>query len=121
MIKFLLDANLSPIAASCLRKLKFDTRSITEANLGHLKDIEVVKIAKREKRIIITFDLDFGEIYHRSEQGNVGIVVLRLKNQTPENVNYVLGQFLSQNTEKLKENLQSLIIIKDKNIRFVKK
>lgn len=65
MIKFLLDANLSPITSNYLIKLGHNSKSITEEKLGYLKDTEIVKVAKKEKRIIITFDLDFGEIYHK--------------------------------------------------------
>lgn len=63
MIKFLLDANLSPQTAKSLRNLAFDVRSITEERLGYLTDEDIVKIAYSENRIIITFDLDFGELY----------------------------------------------------------
>ncbi|MCX6706430.1 MAG: DUF5615 family PIN-like protein [Candidatus Woesebacteria bacterium] len=119
MFKFLLDANLSPTTANYLRDLGFDARSITEEKLGYLLDKGVVEIAKKEGRIIITFDLDFGEIYHEKENENVGIIVLRLNNQTPENVNFVLGQFLQKNFNRLKQNTRSLIVIKENGIRFV--
>ncbi|EKE06395.1 MAG: hypothetical protein ACD_19C00014G0009 [uncultured bacterium] len=120
MIKFLLDANLSPKTSKYLTKLGFDSKSITEEKLGYLKDSEIIKITKKEKRIIITFDLDFGEIYHQKESGNMGIIVLRLENQTPENVNSILDQFLSKETDKLKQNIKSLIVIKKGSTRFVK-
>ena len=119
MIKFLLDANLSPITSKYLTKLGFNSKSITEEKLGYLKDIEIVKIAKKEDRIIITFDLDFGEIYHYKELNKVGIIVLRLENQTPENVNSVLKQFLSKDIEKLRQHLKSLIVIKKGSTRFI--
>lgn len=120
MIKFLLDANLSPQTSKHLIKLGFDSKSITEEKLGFLKDIEIIELAKLEKRVVITFDLDFGEIYHQKESGAVGIVVLRLDNQTPENTNYVLEHFLTNEIDKLNKNLKSLIIIKKGNTRFVK-
>lgn len=120
MIKFLLDANLSPQTSKYLVNLRFNSKSITEEKLGFLTDSEIVKIAEKEKRIIITFDLDFGEIYHQKESNGVGIIVLRLENQTPENVNFILDQFLTSNMNKLKQNINSLIVIKKGSIRFVK-
>lgn len=93
--------------------MEFDVRSVTEEKLGYLLDEGVVKMAKKEGRTIITFDLDFGEIYHEKEHGKVGIIVLRLSNQTPENVNFVLGQFLQKNLNRLKQNTRSLIVIKE--------
>lgn len=120
MIKFLLDANLSPQTSKYLIKLGFNSKSITEEKLGFLKDIEIVELAKLENRIIITFDLDFGEIYHQHESSKVGIVVLRLNDQTPENTNYVLSQFLTKEIDRLNKNLKSLIIIKKGSTRFVR-
>ena len=120
MLKFLLDANLSPQTSKYLIKLGFNTKSITEEKLGHLKDPEIFTIAKKEKRIIVTFDLDFGEIYHQHESDGVGIIVLRLENQTPENVNFVLDQFLTKDINRLKQNVNSLIVIKKGSTRFVR-
>lgn len=82
MIKFLLDANLSPQSSKYLIKLGFDSKSITAKKLGHIKDPEVVKIAK--------------------------------------NVNSILEQFLSKDLSKLKQNINSLIVIKKGSTRFVK-
>jgi len=120
MVKFLLDANLSPITASFIKNLGFDSKSITEEKLGNLTDSGVVEIARRENRMIITFDLDFGEIYHTKESGKIGVMVLRLENQTSNNVNFVLKQFVSENKSLLEKNTKSLIVIKSNSIRFVK-
>jgi len=119
VIKFLLDANLSPQTADFLRNLGFNTKSITEDKLGHLGDEEVIKLAKRQKRVVITFDLDLGEIYHAKERGKVGIVVIRTKNQTVENVNKILDNFLKIYKEKLSKNPTSLVVIKKPKVRFV--
>lgn len=59
-------------------------------------------------------------VHHQRESGGVGIIVLRLENQTPENVNSVLDQFLTNDINKLKQNLNSLIVIKKGSTRFVK-
>ena len=119
MIKLLLDANLSPLTATYLHKLNIDTKSITQEHLGHLIDKDVAKLAQKEKRIIVTFDLDFGEIYYYREKGKIGVVVLRLKNQTVESVNFILGNFLHQYLQKLEQNPHSLVIIKPNSARFI--
>ena len=119
MLKFLLDANLSPITASHLRKLGFNTKSITEEKLGYLIDEEVIKLAQKESRIIITFDLDFGEIYHSRESGKIGVIVLRIENQTSKNVNFVLEEFILKNMDKLNKNKTSLVVIKRGNVRLI--
>src|SRR5512144_2177385 len=44
--------------------------------------------AKREQRVIVTLDQDFGEIYYLRERGRVGVLVLRLRDQTVASVNW---------------------------------
>lgn len=70
-------------------------------------------LAKREDRIIITHDLDFGQIYYFAEQGSVGILVLRLHNQTIEAVNDVLSRFLKSAALPEHELEHSLIILSE--------
>lgn len=65
-VRFLLDANLSPETADFLRSLVFDVKSLIEEGLGDLDDEEVIKITRRENRILVTFDLDFAEVHYFS-------------------------------------------------------
>jgi predicted nuclease of predicted toxin-antitoxin system len=94
--RFLLDANLSPETAAFLQAtFGFDVVDLLTLGLSHLTDREIVEMAKREGRVVITFDLDFGKIYHRWERGQIGAIVLRLEDQTVESVNRVLGRFFA--------------------------
>lgn len=79
-----------------------------EEGLGAISDDSVVEIAKKEMRVIVTFDLDFGEIYHFREEDKLGIVVLRLDNQTIEVTNEALRRFLEDFKERLSEIETSL-------------
>jgi|SRR3972149_700351 len=119
MNKLLLDANLSPQTAKFLREFGFDVKSITEEKLGTLTDEEIVKMAVKEKRMIVTFDLDFGELYHSENFRKPGIIVLRIQNQTVENVNKALSSLLSNYQNKINKNQLMLIIVKENSIRFV--
>lgn len=91
MIAFLADENISPESADHLKALA--CHSLCREGPRRLSDSEIVAMAKREGRIILTHDLDFGEIYYFAEGGEVGIVVLRLRHQTVEAVNDVLERF----------------------------
>lgn len=118
MLKFLLNANLSPETACFLRELGFDVKCLLEENLSTIDDEEVIGIAKKEGRIVITFDLDFGEIYHFREKGKVGIIVLRLHDQTVESVNAVLEQFFKDLEGQENELRKSLVIVEEDRYRF---
>lgn len=94
MSRFLLDANLSPETTTYLRStFGLDVVDLLTLGLSHLTDHEVVARAKSEGRVVITFDLDFGQIYHRWERGQIGAIILRLEDQTVESVHRSLGKF----------------------------
>jgi len=48
---------VSPQTVKLLRKLGYDIKDVAEAGLKGCEDDEVVNLAAREKRIIITHDL----------------------------------------------------------------
>src|SRR5262249_30084299 len=61
-MRFLLDMNLPPATAEWLRSEGLDAVHIREIGLAHLPDREVFARAAEEGRVVVTFDLDFGEI-----------------------------------------------------------
>jgi predicted nuclease of predicted toxin-antitoxin system len=61
MIAFLADENISPESADHLEALGYACHSLRREGLWRLSDSEIVAMAKREGRIILTHDLDFGE------------------------------------------------------------
>ena len=84
-----------------------------------ISDEEVVKLAKKEKRIIVTHDLDFGEIYYFREEGKVGILVLRIKNQTIESTNKALERFFK--SKGIEKPEKSLIVLRETSCRIHRK
>ncbi len=118
MSKFLLDANLSPETSEYLVKtFDLDVIDLISEDKATLKDNEVVKLAKRNNRVIITFDLDFGEIYHFKEKGKLGVIVLRLENQTVESVNKVLYKFFKTQAKSVDLD-NSLVILEEDKVRI---
>lgn len=120
MLSLLLNANLSPETAGFLRKeFGFDVRCIIEENLGKMPDQEIAALAKKEKRVIVTSDLDFGQIYHFDDSSRLGVIVLRLSDQTIENVNAKLKKFFTDYKDYQTLN-HSLVVVEDKRYRFYK-
>ncbi len=116
-MKFLLDANMSPKTADFLRGQNYDVKSLIEEELGQITDSEVVKLAQREHRVIITHDLDFGEIYYFKEKNGVGVIVLRLRNQTIESTNKAIQRFWENKKFTDEEVKKSLIIVSETTYR----
>src|SRR3989338_11318280 len=90
--KLLADLNISIKTVSFLQSLGFDIKRI-DKSLSEDKD--VVYLAKKEQRTIITFDKDFGEIYYFHQEKSFAVIVLALEDQTSEAVNSALNQFFS--------------------------
>ncbi len=121
MTKFLLDANLSPQTSAYLSDtFHFDVSDLQSRQQGNLPDEDVVLLACAERRVIITFDKDFGEIYYLRERGKVGVIVLRIEDQTVESVNKVLYTFFSEQAKDI-DLTTSLVIIEPNTIRVMHK
>lgn len=118
MRRFLLDANLSPRNTAYLREtFGFDAVDLMSLGLAHLEDTEVVEMAKRDGRIVITEDLDFGNLYYRYEHGRVGMIVLRLRVQSAAAVNRVLGRFFTDPATAAIPLERSVVVIDDARVR----
>lgn len=61
-MRFLVDMNLSPLTADYLNKKGYDAVHARDLGLKQAKDKELLTVAITERRIIITQDLDFGDL-----------------------------------------------------------
>ena len=116
-LSFLADENISPETAAHLETLGYPCHSLRRDGPWQLSDREIVSLAKRQRYIILTHDLDFGEIYYFAETGQVGILVLRLRQQTVEVVNHVLQRFLQSGALNEERLQQSLVILSETTYR----
>jgi predicted nuclease of predicted toxin-antitoxin system len=78
-MRFLLDMNLPPAVAEWLQSKGHDAVHIREIGLGHLPDREVFARAAEEGWIVVTFDLDFGEIAGLAGATGATVLLLRLR------------------------------------------
>ena len=79
-----------------LRNHGFDTIHLREENLQRLPDDEIFEKAVQENRIVLTFDLDFGEILARSRGRAPGVILFRLHNTRADHVFKLLIAVLHQ-------------------------
>jgi len=116
-IRILANENISPKTIHLLNSVGLDAKRITEYGKG-FKDNEIVAITLREKRIILTFDLDFGEMFYRSGEGKYGVWVLRMKPQTVEEAERVLTRFIKSETFSEIDHYHTLVILSKTKIRL---
>jgi predicted nuclease of predicted toxin-antitoxin system len=93
-MKFLANENFPGTSVKLLRESGYDVKSIKIECPG-ISDIEVMKIASKENRIILTFDRDYGELVYKHQQTNIeGVIYFRIKNITPSGpAKYLLDIF----------------------------
>ena len=119
MTRFLLDANLSPETGHHLASTRgLDIVDLLSMARRALTDEAVAALALELGRVVITFDLDFGELYHRSYRGRLGVILLRLDDQTVESVNRVLDRFLDNEARDI-DLERSLVIVGVDSVRVV--
>jgi predicted nuclease of predicted toxin-antitoxin system len=72
-----------------------------------LPDEQILAKAVQERRVILTFDLDFGELLAVSGSVVPSVILFRMRNQTPAQVNPRLSRVL----EACRAELESGAII----------
>jgi predicted nuclease of predicted toxin-antitoxin system len=116
-ISVLADENTSPETADHLVALGFPCRSLRRERPWRLTDREIAALAHRDSLVILTHDLDFGEIFYLTEEGQIGIIVVRLHQQTVEIVNDLLTGFLMSGILSTLNLHHSLVILSESSYR----
>ena len=99
-----------------LRKSGHDVVHLREVGLHRLSDREIFQKAISENRIILTFDLDFGEIVALSEGILTSVIIFRLRNTYTPFVLKRLEEMLQNSFEPLTKS--SVIIVEETRHRI---
>jgi predicted nuclease of predicted toxin-antitoxin system len=81
-LKFLIDESTGVAVSNILKEMGFDSVSVAEI-MGGAGDEDIIEGAKKEERVIITNDKDFGWLAVVFKPP--GLILLRLKKETLEN------------------------------------
>lgn len=100
-MKFLADMGISQTTVKWLKEQGFDAVHVRNMDMHRASDPEILQKARNDKRIVLTCDLDFGEILSASGEDCPSVIIFRLENETPEHVNKRLKQVLPESTEAL--------------------
>ena len=85
-MRFLCDMGVSRKVAKWLRDRGHDCSHLGEEGLACLPNGKIFDKAVAEGRIVLTFDLDFGEIAATAGEHMTGVVVFRLHNARADHV-----------------------------------
>lgn len=76
-MRLLADANIENQMAARLRADGHDVWCVREHD-AMMKDEDVLAAARKTARVLVTYDLDFGELAVRRQEISHGVVILRL-------------------------------------------
>lgn len=82
--KLLADENIHPQVIQFLRTVGFDVSAVAELNLMGTPDLDLLRLAYAESRVVVTHDSDFGTLAVLAGEPIVGIVYLRPGHINPQ-------------------------------------
>lgn len=112
-LKFITDECVGLPTITLLRKLGYSVVTAKEAGICGKSDFEILKLAIKEKRILVTEDIDFGNILLYPPKLHHGIILLRFRHSLESEIHDILSCLLAE--LKPKDFKETLIIVdKDK-------
>lgn len=108
-MKIFADECVYSATTKSLRDLGHDVETAQEAGLSGHEDQELLQYAIQQNRILISIDMDFSNAVRFVPSTHSGIIILKIRPSTIDNVHQVLSQFLRGNAEE--EIHHSLVII----------
>jgi len=102
-MRFLGDMGIAGSTVGWLKAQGYDAKHLRDEGLQRLPDDEIFAKAGREKRIVLTFDLGFGDIAAAAGKALPSVIIFRLQDQRPANVNRRLEIVLREAATELKD------------------
>ena len=115
-MRFLVDECSGPAVAEWLREQGHQVFSVYDESRG-MSDEDVIQMAFRENRILITNDKDFGEKVYRERHPHKGVVLLRLDDERAVVKKQVLKWLLDGFSERL---AGQFVVVTEKSVRFAR-
>ncbi len=115
-MRFVADMGVSGTTGEHLRERGHDVIHLSEEGLPRLPDDEILALARRQQRIVLTFDLDFGDLLALRSLSLPSVIIFRLEDQTPESVTPRLLQLLAERQKDLEEG--ALVVVEKQRYRL---
>ena len=115
-MRFLADMGIATSTVRALVEAGHDAVHLGELGLQRLADDQILVKARDEKRIVLTFDLDFADLLALGLLDFPSVVIFRLHDETPASVTPKLNQVIAEREAELERG--ALIIIEDARYRM---
>jgi predicted nuclease of predicted toxin-antitoxin system len=115
-MKFLADMGISPKTVAFLNDLGHEALHLHDEGLDRLPDPAILDKARYEGRVLLTHDLDFGELVAASGARLPSVIIFRLRSMRPEQVNHYLGEILTQHDNALEQGV--VMSVNERQVRI---
>jgi predicted nuclease of predicted toxin-antitoxin system len=85
-MRFLLNLNVPRGLGTRLGGLGHECRHAGDIGMAQASDVEIVEEARRREEVIVTHDLDYGQLLAFSGEPAPSVILLRLHNVHPDNL-----------------------------------
>lgn len=114
-MKLLLDQGTPRSAAARLRQAGLDAVHTGETGLAEAADVEIIRRATKEGRVIVTLDADFHTLLALTQTGQPSVIRIRIEGLRAEEFCGLLQQVLPQCAEELAAG--AMVSVNDYQIR----
>lgn len=115
-MKFLADMGISPQTVAFLNRLGHSAVHLHDQGLGKMPDPEILSKARGEGYVLLTHDLDFGELLAASRADLPSVIIFRLRNMRPDRVNHTLREIIEKYSTALEKG--AIITVTDGQVRI---
>lgn len=117
-MRFLADAGVSPKTVEFLKQLGHEAIHVRALGMQRAPDSDVVDRARADSSVIVTFDLDFGDVLALGVLDKPSVIIFRLADERPDSVNARLATVIAERSSELETG--SLILVEDARYRVRK-
>ena len=117
-MRFLADAGVSPKTVEFLKQLGHEAIHVRTLGLQRAPDSALVERARADSSVVVTFDLDFGEILALGILDKPSVIIFRLADERADSVNQRLAVVLAERLAELQSG--ALILVEDARDRVRK-
>jgi len=116
MMRFLADMGVDIRVVQWLRQNGHDAKHLRDEGLHRIPNGEIFVKAISENRVIVTFDLDFGEIIAFSQGQKTSVILFRLHNTRTSHLIKRLATVLADATEALEQG--AVVVVEESRHRI---
>ena len=116
-MKLLIDSALSHTISQKLRSVGYDAIHVRERGLQTAPDLQILQLAEKEDRVLVSADTDFGTLLALRDKSRPTVVLIRKNVGTkPNEIFYFLKDILPKLAEELEKGC--IVTLTDDRVRI---